>query len=396
MNHTLCENIHWVGFLDWNIRDFHSYNTERGATYNAYLILDEKNALIDTVKAPFAQDMLKNISQYIDPADIDYIVCNHAEPDHAGSLAVAMQACPKATLLCDKKCLATLSSYFDTSNWKVQIVEEGQTVSLGNHTLQFMMTPMVHWPESMFTYVPEEKLLFSMDAFGQHIATSDRFDDEVSLCDVMREAKIYYANIVVPYSPQVAKCLEAASKLDIEMIAPSHGVIWRKYIAEILEEYQDWATGRVQPKVLVLYDTMWESTQQMARAIYDAAIAVDGVSAELIHVRRMDMTHIVAEALDAAAVAVGSATLNAQMMPTMAAVTTYLKGLKPPVRAAMAFGSFGWGLGGPEQLDKWLDDAKWPRVHDMIKSKYRPDAAIFAQCAEAGRTLAQKALEAAE
>ncbi|MGD9127390.1 MAG: FprA family A-type flavoprotein [Planctomycetia bacterium] len=396
MNHTLCENIHWVGFLDWNIRDFHSYNTEHGATYNAYLILDEKNTLIDTVKAPYVETLLENIAQYVEPTAIDYIVCNHAEPDHAGALGKTLAACPNAKLLCNKKCLATLSSYFDTSDWKVQIVENGESISLGKRTLQFMNTPMVHWPESMFTYVPEEKLLFSMDAFGQHLATSDRFDDEVSLCDVMREAKIYYANIVLPYGLQVTKCLEAASKLDIEMIAPSHGVIWRKYIGEILEEYQDWATGRVQPKVLVLYDTMWESTQQMAQAIYDAAVSVPGVAAELIHVRRMDMTHIAAEAIDAAAIAFGSATLNSHMMPTMAGVFTYLKGLKPPVRAAVAFGSCGWGRGGAEQLDAWLDEAKWPRAHDMIKAKYRPDADILAQCTEAGHALAQAALEAAE
>lgn len=396
MNDTLREGIHWVGFLDWNIRDFHSYDTHSGATYNAYLVLDEKNALIDTVKVPYAGKMLEKIAQFVEPAAIDYIVCNHAEPDHAGSLGIALKACPNATLICDKKCLATLSAFFDTSDWKVQIVEDGETLSLGKRTLQFMTTPMVHWPESMFTYVPEEKLLFSMDAFGQHIATSNRFDDEVSLSDVMTEAKIYYANIVTPYGQQVVKCLEAASKLDIEMIAPSHGVIWRKYIPEILEEYQDWATGRLQPHVLVLYDTMWESTQRMAEAIYDGAISIEGVTAELVHVRRSNLTQIATKSLDAAAVALGSATLNSQMMPSMAAVTNYLKGLKPQAKAALSFGSFGWGLGGPEQLDQWIDEAKWMRVHDMIKSKYRPTDDILTQCTEAGRALGEKAIELAE
>ena len=396
MNHTLRENIYWVGFLDWNIRDFHSYDTHYGATYNAYLVLDEKNALIDTVKAPYAEDMLKNIAKYVEPSAIDYIVCNHAEPDHAGALGTAMKACPNATLICDKKCLTTLSSYFDTSDWKVQIVEDGETLSLGKRTLQFMTTPMVHWPESMFTYVPEEKLLFSMDAFGQHIATSNRFDDEVSLSDIMMEAKTYYANIVTPYGRQVVNCLVAASKLDIEMIAPSHGVIWRKHIPEILEAYQDWASGRLKPHLVILYDTMWESTKMMAEAIYNGAVTVPGISAELVHVRRSNLTKIATKALDAAAIAIGSATLNAQMMPAMASALTYIKGLKPKPKASVAFGSFGWGLGGPEQLDKWIDEAKWTRVHDMIKSKYRPDAEVLALCAEAGRALGEKALELAE
>ena len=198
MNITLRENIEWVGYVDWTVRDFHGYDTARGATYNAYLVRDEKTALIDAVKAPFADQLIKNVAALTGLDKVDYIVCNHAEPDHAGALPAAMAAMPNATLVCDKKCIDALGEHFDVSGWKVEIVKTGDTISLGKRSLSFIETPMVHWPESMFTYIPEEKILFSMDAFGQHYASSQRFDDEVNINDVLYEAKAYYANIVMP------------------------------------------------------------------------------------------------------------------------------------------------------------------------------------------------------
>ncbi|MBN2562085.1 MAG: FprA family A-type flavoprotein [Phycisphaerae bacterium] len=394
MNTTLRENINWVGYVDWAVRDFHGYNTDRGVTYNAYLVRDEKTALIDTVKAPFVDRLFQNIAALTDLASVDYVVCNHAEPDHAGGLARAMEALPNAVLVCDKKCEAALGRYHDTSGWKTRIVATGDTLSLGKRTLEFIETPMVHWPESMFTYVPEEKLLFSMDAFGQHYASSQRFDDEVPLCTVMEEAKTYYANIVMPFGRQVARVLEQAAKLEIEMIAPAHGVIWRSHIAEIVNAYGNWACCRPKPKVLVIYDTMWDSTGEMARAIHETASEA-GVAAELINIRTSNLTRIATEVLDAACVAFGSSTLNQGMMPMAGAVLTYLKGLKPANKAGLAFGSYGWSKGGPEAVDDVMKAMNWEVLREPIRAQYRPTVEVLDECRAAGRMLAEKAKEMA-
>jgi len=395
MNATLRENIDWVGVVDWNIRDFHSYDVPRGATYNSYLVRDEKTALIDAVKAPFADELLQNISALCDLERVDYVVCNHAEPDHAGALPRVMAAMPQAKLVCDAKCADALAAHCDISAWNIRTVASGQSIRLGRRSLQFLETPMVHWPESMFTYVPEEKLLFSMDAFGQHYATGARFDDEADPCVVMQEAKTYYANIVMPYGKSVLAALDKAAQLQIDTIAPSHGLIWRSRAAEILQAYRDWAGNRCRPKVLVIYDTMWESTAAMARAIVEGA-SRPGVEAELIFVRGSNLTRIAAAALDAAAVAFGSATLNRGMMPMAAAALNYLEGLRPMNRAAVAFGSYGWGRGGAEAVDEALRRLNWEILQEPIRCRYRPTPEIFDQCRQAGRRLAERAIRIAE
>jgi len=394
MNTTLRENIDWVGHVDWTIRDFHSYETARGSTYNAYLVRDEKTALIDTVKEPFAEGLLQNVSALTELSKVDYVICNHAEPDHAGALPRVMEALPAATLICDKKCQAALAKYFDTSGWKTRLVATGDAISLGKRTLQFIETPMVHWPESMCTYVPEEKLLFSMDGFGQHYASSGRFDDEVPLCTVMEEAKTYYANIVMPYGKQVAAVLQQAGKLDIEMIAPSHGVIWRSHVGDIVEAYRNWCVCRPVPKVLVVYDTMWDSTGRMARAIHQGA-SLPGVGAVLLHIRRSNLTQIAAEVIDAATVAFGSPTLNRGMMPAAGAALTYLEGLRPVGKAGFAFGSYGWGKGGPEAVNECLEAMNWGILRQPLKAQYRPTAEVLRECRKAGKMLAEKAKEMA-
>ncbi|MCL2348444.1 MAG: FprA family A-type flavoprotein, partial [Planctomycetaceae bacterium] len=386
-------NIHWVGYVDWSVRDFHSYNTEHGATYNSYLIQDEKTVLIDTVKGPFAHQLLNNIRELTTLDKIDYIVCNHAEPDHSGSLPGIVKALPNATLLCNDKCRNALSGYFDISNWKIKIVSPDTPLKIGSKTLQFLDTPMVHWPESMFTYIPEEKLLFSMDAFGQHLASSVRFDDQWDLSDTMREAKTYYANIVVPYNRQVQKTLEEAAKLKIEMIAPSHGLIWRKHIPEIVTAYDNWSSSTYKPRVVIVYDSMWESTTQLAETILDGVNdRSQNIDVQLLHARKCSLTRIATEMLDTPAVAFGSATLNAQMMPAMSAVLTYLKGLKFSKKAAFAFGSSGWGSGGAEQISKWFEEMQWDMVAPLARSRWRPAPEFKTLCFEAGKLLAKQAI----
>lgn len=393
MDTRLAENIDAVGYVDWTVRDFHSFDTLRGATYNAYLIRDEKTALIDTVKAPYADALLRSVSEKTPLDRVDYVVCNHLEPDHSGALGEVMRRCQNATLLCDAKCREELSGYFDVSGWRIETVASGQSVSLGKRRLTFIPTPMVHWPESMATYCPEEGILFSNDAFGQHLATSVLFDDQWPLDETMAAAKTYYANIVTPYGRQVLKTLDAASALDLRMIAPSHGLIWRKNLPAILESYRRWASGAYAPKILILYDTMWESTAKMGAEILRGGTEVsEQIDIRLIHVRRSTLTEIATEMTDTACVAIGSATMNTGMMPRMGAVLTYLKGLKFREKGAMAFGSAGWGPGAVEEIGRWFDEAKYRTTCEPVKARFRPTPEVLEQCRKAGKKLAEEAL----
>jgi len=392
MNTKLRENIYWVGSVDYNVRDFHGYRTERGSTYNAYLIIDEKNALVDTVKAPFAAELLNNIEQHIEAEKIDYVICNHAEPDHSGSLPLIMEKCSNAKLVCDAKCQAILDLYYDISKWEFELVKTGDSISLGKRTISFLETPMVHWPESMFTYIPEEKILFSMDAFGQHYSSSKRFDSENELQTILEEAKTYYANIVMLFGRQILKTLEVAKNLEIEIIAPSHGVIWTKHIPEIIAAYKDWAVFKSKKKVLIMYATMWKSTEKMALAIRDGANEFD-VDVRFYNIDDIHKTVLATETLDTATIAIGSATLNQGIMPEVASVLTYLKGLKPQNKSVVCFGSYGWAP-ATKELTSYVDAMKLDIMQDPIVCKYKPTEEILEQCREAGRSLAKKALEA--
>lgn len=393
----LARGIDAVGCVDWSVRDFHSFDIQKGATYNAYLIRDEKTALIDTVKAPFAETLLRNIREKTDLADVDYVVCNHLEPDHAGGLPAVMKALPSATLVCNAKCRAELNGYFQTDGWKIQTLAPGETLSLGRRTLAFVNTPMVHWPESMVTYCPEEKILFSNDAFGQHLATSLLFDDQWPLEEILAEAKNYYANIVTPYGKQVLKTLETVLTLDIQMIAPSHGLIWRENLGEILAAYKNWASGRYAAKAVVLFDSMWESSARMAEEILRGAKEKsDSLDVVLLHVRRNPLSRIATELLDAPCAAIGSATLNAQMMPRMAAVLNYVKGLRFREKSGFAFGSSGWGPGGVEGIARWFEEVKYPTLVEPIRAIFRPTDEVLARCRAAGALLAETALAKAE
>ena len=395
MNREIVAGVNWVGFVDWNVRDFHGYVTERGSTYNAYLVRDRETALIDTVKAPYAAELLRNVSELVPLADVRWVVCNHAEPDHSGSLPAVMAACPNATLVCDQKCRDVLAIYYETANWKFKIVKTGDALSLGARTLEFIETPMTHWPESMATWIPQDRLLFSMDAFGQHYATSGRFDDEVNDAELFEETKTYVANILMLYTVPVAKAVAAVRQLDPALICPSHGVVWRSHVARMLDAYDRWDVCAPVRKVVVMYDTMWKSTEAMAEAIVQGAIAEGGpaLAVKLFHVRSTTGTKLATEMLDAAAFAAGSPTLNGTLMPAMADALTYLKGLRPAHKAGFAFGSYGWGRGGPEEVEHYLQAMKVELLRPVLKLNYKPSAAGLAECREAGRLLARQALK---
>ena len=346
------KNIYWVGAVDWSMRSFHGYQTGRGSTYNAYLILAAKLTLIDTVKAQFAPELLERISSIIDPAKIDYIISNHVEPDHSGSIPFMMKHCPDATVITSlPNGLKGLKAHYGEYTYKG--VKAGDTLSLGHHTLQFVTTPMLHWPDSMVTYCPEEQLLFSNDAFGQHLASTGRFDDENDFAIVMQEAKKYYANILMLYGRQAQAAIKALADLEIKMIATGHGIIWRSHIPEILAAYKKWSTFKLENKAVVVFDTMWHSTETMARTITEA-FREKGIPAVFYDIKQNHMSDIVIDVLTSKYLAVGSPTINNQMMPSIAGFLCYLKGLAPKGREAFAFGSYGWGGQSVAQVEEEL------------------------------------------
>ncbi|MBN1436742.1 MAG: FprA family A-type flavoprotein [Sedimentisphaerales bacterium] len=383
------KGIYWVGSVDWNVRDFHGYTTSRGSSYNAYLIVDEKIALIDSVKHGFRQDMLAKIAEHVDPSKIDYVISNHTEPDHSGELLAVMQQAPQSQLIASAKGEKGLRQYYP-GDYPCRVVKTGDTLNLGRYELSFINTPMLHWPDSMFTYLASEKLLFSMDAFGQHLASNQRFDVDVDFDILMHEAKTYYANIIMHLGSIVAKTLKAASELAIETVCPSHGVIWTKHLPDIISRYQDWCAFKPAGKVLVIYDSMWHSTEMMAEQIV-AGATEEGVQAQLIRLPNHDLTNVVTEILDADAVVVGSPTLNNGMMPTVAAFLTYIKGLKPAKKIGFAFGSHGWSGGGAAQVGQEMEATGIEIVREPIVCQYRPDQAVLDQCLSAGKELAQHA-----
>jgi flavorubredoxin len=335
------KNVWWVGAIDWELRNFHGYITQRGSSYNAYLIVDEAVTLIDNVKPHLYQQMLQRISHIIDPAKIDYLIQNHVEMDHSGSLPCLKELNPKAKILTSVNGEKGIKLHYK-KDWEMKAVKNNESVRIGSRTFQFIHTPMVHWPDNMLTYCPEEKILFSNDAFGQHIASLERFDDEYPFDITMFEAKKYYANIVLPYGAQVQRALPALSAIDFDTIAPSHGLIWRKNIPAIAQAYANWSANKTEKKAVIVYDTMWKSTELMADSFY-SAFEKAGISVVKRHLQANHISDIMTDVIDAEYICVGSPTLNNNMLPTVSAFLTYLKGLSPKNRKALAFGSYGWG-----------------------------------------------------
>jgi flavorubredoxin len=365
------ENIYWVGGIDWDLRDFHGYVTQRGSTYNAYLIIDEKITLIDTVKHYLVDEMLDRISAVVEPSRIDYIISNHVEMDHSGGIPRMREIAPKAEILTSTNGEKGLKIHYGDKNYRA--VKSGDRLNIGRYNLEFLLTPMVHWPDNMVSYLPEEKILFSNDAFGQHIASPERFDDEFPLDIILEEAGRYYANIVLPYSSNVKGALEAASKLDIGMIAPSHGIIWRKNIGKIFEHYKKWCANETENRAVIIYDTMWGSTEKIAHAVYNA-FEGRGVNARMMDLKQCHISDIMTELLTAKYICVGSPTLNNNMLPTVSAFLTYMKGLAPKNRIGLAFGSYGWGGQSVGQVEEILKSCGFEML-EKVRMQYIPDPA---------------------
>jgi flavorubredoxin len=385
----ISKNIYDVGVTDWNIRDFHGYSTHAGTTYNAFLVIDEKVALIDTVKAPFGDQLLDNISKIIDPGKIDMVISNHTEMDHSGSLPRVMHRIGEdKPLYCSAMGAKNLVQHYPQA-WNFHPVKSGQEVSIGAKTFTFLETRMVHWPDSMFTYLKEDKILFSSDGFGQHYASFEKFDDLVG-DDVMVQAKKYFANILMLYAPRILKLIEQVQSLglEIEMICPDHGIFWRKNPGKIIDAYVKWSQPTAEKKAVVVYDTMWNSTKAMAEAIADG-ISSQGVTVFPMHIRSSHRSDIMTEVLDAKAVVVGSPTLNNQMFPTVADFLTYMKGLKPTDKIGGVFGSYGWSGESVKMVQAELEAMKFDVIDPGVKIQYVPDSNGLSACYDYGQKIAR-------
>jgi flavorubredoxin len=391
----LAKGVYWVGVVDWGIRHFHGHelSTHRGSSYNSYLIVDDKIALVDTVWGPFAEEFLANVREVVDPARIDYVVANHAEPDHSGSLPAIMRECPKATLVVSKRGRESVEGHYHQP-WPFRAVETGDKIGLGETEMVFIEAPMLHWPDSMFTYLAGRALLMPNDAFGQHYAAGFRFNDQVDQEELYEEALKYYANILTPFSRLIPKKIDQllAMNVPVEMIAPSHGVIWRRDPLQIVRKYQEWAEQKPQASAVVLYDTMWESTRRMAEAIGEG-LASEGVPHKLFHMAVTDRNDVITELFKTKAIIIGSPTLNNGLLPTITPILEDCRGLRFQNKIGAAFGSFGWSGECVKIIEKHFTDCKMPIVAEGVLVKWQPRESDLERCRELGRTVARAVKE---
>ena len=385
----ITERVYWVGAVDWTLRDFHGYTTRRGSSYNAYLILADRVTLVDTVKKPFKEELLSRVASVIDPRKVEVVVSNHSEMDHSGCLAEVIEEVRPREVYASPMGVKTLAALSPSLSTGITAVADGRSVSLGNMTLSFMETRMLHWPDSMFTYLQEEKLLFSHDAFGMHLASHERFADEIDTAVLEYEAATYFANILLPYAGLMTKLLARVDSagLSFDVIAPDHGPVWRRNPGWIVEHYRRWAQQKRAKKAVVVYGTMWHSTEKMARYIGEG-LSSRGVPAKVMAVDAFHRSDIAYEMLDAAALVVGTSTLNNNMLPKVADVLTYLKGLRPLNVVGAAFGSYGWSGEGTLQANEVLKEMKAALPLEPLRVRHVPTSSDLAACRELGEKLA--------
>ncbi|MFC1965746.1 flavodoxin domain-containing protein [Chloroflexota bacterium] len=387
----LTKGVYWVGVVDWAIRKFHGQelSTHRGSSYNAYLITDEKTVLVDTVWGPFQDQLIENIREVVDPAKIDIVVANHAEVDHSGSLPAVMRHTPNATVVVSQRGRESIEGHFHQP-WDFKAVKTGDKINIGKNDLVFVEAPMLHWPDSMFTYLTGKNILMPNDAFGQHYATAFRFNDQVNHEELYEEALKYYANILTPFSGLVLKKIEEVLSLNlaVDMIAPSHGIIWRKDPLQIVKKYQEWAAQKSEKSAVILYDTMWEGTRQMAEAI-GQGLAANGVPYKAFHVAVSDRNDVITEVFKAKAIIVGSPTFNQGVLPTISPILEDLKGLKFQNKIGAAFGSYGWSGEAVKIIEEHLNSCKIQPVAEGVRAKWQPKPDDLAKCRELGQKVAQ-------
>ncbi|MCE8425129.1 MAG: flavodoxin domain-containing protein [Candidatus Methanoperedens sp.] len=388
----LKKDVFWVGTVDWNLKKFHGheYSTHRGTTYNSYLIVDEKIALVDTVWGPFSHELIENIKKIIDVKKIDYVIANHAETDHSGGLPELMELIPDATVVVSEKGRESIPKHYH-EDWNFKVVTTGDSISLGKNSLVFVKATMLHWPDSMFTYLTGKNILMPNDAFGQHYASSARFNDEVDPAELYQEAIKYYANILTPFSDLVIKKIDEFKKLNIpvDIIAPSHGIIWRKDPMQIVEKYYEWASGGNDGSIVIIYDTMWKGTEKMAFAISEG-LEKEGVRFKLFNMAVCDRNDVLTEVFKAKGILVGSPALNNGLLPTIKPILEDLKGLRFKNKFGAAFGTYGWSGENVKLLEENLEKAKIKVLQEGIKFKWQPTKEELEKCVEFGIGFAKK------
>lgn len=387
----LTEGVYWVGVVDWALRQFHGHelSTHRGSSYNSYLIIDEKTVLVDTVWGPFQDQLIENIREVVDPSTIDIVVANHAEVDHSGSLPAVMRLAANATVVVSQRGKESIEGHFHQP-WNFSVVKTGDKINIGKHDLVFIEAPMLHWPDSMFTYLTGKNILMPNDAFGQHYATAFRFNDEVNQEELYEEALKYYVNILTPFSGLVLKKIDEvlSFNLSVDMIAPSHGVIWRKDPLQIVKKYQQWAAQEPERRIVILYDTMWDGTRRMAEAI-GHGLAAEGVPYKLFHMAVSDRNDVITEVFKAKAIIVGSPTFNQGLLPTISPILEDLKGLRFQNKVGAAFGSYGWSGEAVQIIEEHLSRCKIPIVTEGVRAKWQPKLNDLVRCRELGQKVAR-------
>ncbi|MBI5873773.1 MAG: FprA family A-type flavoprotein [Candidatus Omnitrophica bacterium] len=386
----LKNKIYWVGAVDYNVRDFHGYVTPHGTSYNAYLIIDEKITLVDTVKKGFAADLLDHIREIVPPEKIDYLIVNHVEMDHSGSVPDILNVAKGAKIFCTAKGREGLIKHYQIKDREMNVVKSGDTLSLGSRTLKFIAAPMVHWPDSMFTYCEQDKVLLPNDAFGQHLASPQRFADEIGEDYCMEEATKYYANILMPLGSIISKKIDELCNMGVavDIIGPSHGAIWRKNTGRIINAYMDWAVFKAKQKVVIVYDSMWDSTQELARRLTEL-IAAENIEVKIYNIRKSDGSQIVRDILDAKVFLVGSPTLNADMFWTVGGFLTYLRGLKPKNKKAGIFGSYGWAEGASKAIRKDIEAIGIEIIEPPFEVQYVPDEEELSKLKDYAKVIVQ-------
>jgi len=387
----LTKGVYWVGVVDWAIRKFHGQelSTHRGSTYNAYLIVDEKTVLVDTVWGPFQDQLIANIREVVDPGKIDIMVANHSEVDHSGSLPAVMRHAPNATVIVSQRGQESVEGHFHQP-WNFKTVKTGDKINIGKNDLVFIEAPMLHWPDSMFTYLTGKNILMPNDAFGQHYATAFPFNDQVNQEELYEEALKYYANILTPFCGLVSKKIEEVLSLNltVDMIAPSHGIIWRKDPLQIVKKYQQWAKQEPENSAVIVYDTMWDGTRLMAEAI-GQGLANNDIPYKAFHVAVSDRNDVITEVFKAKAIIVGSPTFNQGVLPTISPILEDLKGLKFQNKIGAAFGSYGWSGEAVKIIEEHLNHCKIQLVEEGIRAKWQPKLDDLVRCRELGQKVAQ-------
>lgn len=393
MSKKVTDKVSWVGKVDWELTRFHGeeYSTWQGSSYNSYLVRDEKTALIDTVWLPYDEDFVTNLKQTVDLDAIDYIIINHAEIDHSGALPRLMKEIPNTPVYCTRNGIKSLQGHYH-QDWNFVPVKTGDTLQLGSTSLVFVEAPMLHWPDTMFTYMTGENILFSNDAFGQHYATEALYNDRVDQCELFAEAIKYYANILTPFSSQVAKKINevVALELPVDMICPSHGVIWRSEPMQIVQKYLEWADSYQENQITIVYDTMWNATRRMAEAIAKGIQETDGsATVKLMNAGKEDKNDIITEIFRSKAILMGSSTINRRCLSSMGALFEMIKGMRFSGKKAAAFGSYGWSGESVKLMAADLAEAGFEVVNEGCRVLWMPDEDALDACHEFGREFGQ-------